>query len=207
MECAEISFLWELWNSSISQAREISYHIVQMLPSVFVFYVSFFSLLFPSLIIVVVCWQILKTEISRARIRLVEPLIKGPAGLEYLKKAFADRYGSPTDATSLLPLTRKWMASVHAGAEQEWEEYVDSVSATTSDTQVSIPTALRTGGSVLATSKIGPPTSTTGLNSDFMHKLLFCLELPKVGLIPFCCCAQLYQVLNSQDAREKRLTC
>lgn len=107
--------------------------------------------------------QILKTEISRARIRLVEPLIKGPAGLEYLKKAFADRYGSPTDATSLLPLTRKWMASVHAGAEQEWEEHVDSVSATTSDTQVSIPTALRTGGSVLATSKIGPPTSTTGL--------------------------------------------
>ncbi|KAG5233172.1 T-complex [Salix suchowensis] len=106
--------------------------------------------------------QILKTEISRARIRLVEPLIKGPAGLEYLKKAFADRYGSPTDATSLLPLTRKWMASVNTGAEQEWEEYIDSVSATINDTQVPIPTALRTGGSVLTTSKIGPPTSTTG---------------------------------------------
>ncbi|CAK7344781.1 unnamed protein product [Dovyalis caffra] len=105
--------------------------------------------------------QILKTEISRARIRLVEPLIKGPAGLEYLKKAFADRYGSPADAPSSLPLTRKWLASVHPGAEHEWEEYVDTVSATTSDTQVPLPTTLRTGGSVLTT-KIGPATSTTG---------------------------------------------
>ncbi|KAJ6759645.1 hypothetical protein OIU79_024668 [Salix purpurea] len=55
------------------------------------------------------------------------------------------------------------MASVNTGAEQEWEEYIDSVSATINDTQVPIPAALKTGGSVLTTSKIGPPTSTTGL--------------------------------------------
>ncbi|KAI3857484.1 hypothetical protein MKW92_010043, partial [Papaver armeniacum] len=35
--------------------------------------------------------QALKREISKARIKIMEPIIKGPGGLEYLKKAFGGR--------------------------------------------------------------------------------------------------------------------
>ncbi|KAL6961961.1 hypothetical protein U1Q18_036920 [Sarracenia purpurea var. burkii] len=114
--------------------------------------------------------QVLKKEISKARIRILEPFIKGPAGLEYLRKAFTNRYGSPTNAPSSLPLTLHWLSSVHLESEQEWGEYLDSLSAlTTSDTKCSLnlpPTTLRTGGSILKESKIGATTSiATGLEA------------------------------------------
>ncbi|XXG60481.1 hypothetical protein AAC387_Pa04g2382 [Persea americana] len=97
--------------------------------------------------------QTLKREISKARIRLMEPLIKGPAGFEYLQKAFADRYGHPSDAVRSLPQTLEWLASVKDNSEQEWEEHMDSLSALktrpTSSSQGLPPvTFLRTGGSV-----------------------------------------------------------
>ncbi|KAK9271264.1 hypothetical protein L1049_026854 [Liquidambar formosana] len=109
--------------------------------------------------------QTLKREISRARIRIMEPLIKGPAGLEYLRKAFQDKYGSLTEAPTALPLTIQWLLSVRADAEQEWDEYMDSLSAlTTNNARSSVglpPTTLRTGGGVPMASKIGFPISTT----------------------------------------------
>ncbi|KAF2290900.1 hypothetical protein GH714_016341 [Hevea brasiliensis] len=109
--------------------------------------------------------QALKREISKARIRFVEPLIKGLAGLEYLKNAFANRYGPPTDALSSLTLTRQWLSSVHPIADQEWDEYIDSLSALTSNlgsSQALLPTTLRTGGTISVVSKIG--SSATGSN-------------------------------------------
>ncbi|KAJ9145925.1 hypothetical protein P3X46_028252 [Hevea brasiliensis] len=109
--------------------------------------------------------QALKREISKACIRFVEPLIKGHTGLEYLKNAFANRYGLPTDALSSLTLTRQWLSSVHPIAEQEWDEYIDSLSALTSNlgsSQVLLPTTLRTGGAISVVSKIG--SSATGSN-------------------------------------------
>ncbi|KAF2290892.1 hypothetical protein GH714_016284 [Hevea brasiliensis] len=107
----------------------------------------------------------LKREISKAHIRFVEPLIKGHAGLEYLKNAFANRYGPPTDALSSLTLTRQWLSSVHPIADQEWDEYIDSLSALTSNlgsSQALLPTTLRTGGTISVVSKIG--SSATGSN-------------------------------------------
>ncbi|KAE8056180.1 hypothetical protein FH972_012973 [Carpinus fangiana] len=108
----------------------------------------------------------LKREISKARIRIMEPLIKGPAGLEYLKKAFANRYGSPVNATTSLPLTRQWLSSVRVVAEEEWDEYRDSQSTMASNGRLSQglpPTTLRTGGSIVVSSKLGSPTvSATG---------------------------------------------
>ncbi|XP_043709314.1 uncharacterized protein LOC122658425 isoform X2 [Telopea speciosissima] len=115
--------------------------------------------------------QELKREISKARIRMMEPLIKGPAGLEYLRKAFANRYGSPSDALTSLPLTLQWFSSVKPIGEQEWEEHIDSLSALptqhTSSSQGLLPsTTLRTGGSVLMSANKSqvvsfPPTSNT----------------------------------------------
>ncbi|XP_019440382.1 PREDICTED: uncharacterized protein LOC109345688 isoform X2 [Lupinus angustifolius] len=94
--------------------------------------------------------QILKKEISRARIRLMEPLVKGPAGLDYLRNAFAKRYGSPPYSSTSLPSTFRWLASVWNCKDQEWEEHV-SFSSTLAgrSSQEWLPsTTLRTGGNI-----------------------------------------------------------
>ncbi|OVA06119.1 T-complex 11 [Macleaya cordata] len=114
--------------------------------------------------------QALKREISKARIRIMEPLIKGPAGSEYLKKAFACRYGSPSDASTSLPLTIQWFSSVRGSAEEEWEEHKDSLSAlmishASSSQGLPPSTSLRTGGSISMASKqfqlISYPSAST----------------------------------------------
>jgi hypothetical protein len=66
--------------------------------------------------------QILKKEISKARIRLMEPLLKGPAGVDYLRNAFANKYGSPSDASASLPSTLRWLSSTWNCKDQEWVE-------------------------------------------------------------------------------------
>ncbi|XVF45236.1 hypothetical protein PTKIN_Ptkin02bG0188900 [Pterospermum kingtungense] len=95
--------------------------------------------------------QDLKREISKARISIMEPLIKGPAGLDYLRKAFANRYGSPSDANSSLPLTLRWLSSVWNCNNQEWEEHQHSLSTlkTQAGSSQGLLTSitLKTGGS------------------------------------------------------------
>ncbi|KAA3453995.1 T-complex protein 11-like protein 1 [Gossypium australe] len=95
--------------------------------------------------------QDLKREISKARIRMMEPLLKGPAGLDYLQKAFQNRYGSPSDAGSSLPLTMRWLSSVWNCKDQEWGEHQNSVSTLkaqdSSSRDVHTPITLKTGGS------------------------------------------------------------
>lgn len=107
--------------------------------------------------------QNLKREISKARMRMVEPLIKGAAGLEYLRKAFANRHGSASHAPTALPITRQWLSSVMMVAEEEWHEYVESLPAVTSNELSSglPPTTLQTGGSTLVGTKISSQTSST----------------------------------------------
>lgn len=94
----------------------------------------------------------------------MEPLINGPAIFEYLKKAFAKRHGPPSDAHTSLPLTMKWLSSVHQDAEQEWDEYMESVSSLTVNNerfdQGLPPTTLRTGGSILMASRLHSSGST-----------------------------------------------
>ncbi|GAB2245225.1 hypothetical protein Droror1_Dr00000718 [Drosera rotundifolia] len=92
--------------------------------------------------------QILKIEISKARIGFMEPLIKGPAGFDYLQNAFSGHYGPPADATSSLPLTSSWLSSSKTEAEAEWREYKESVSSLELHPQGLPPVTLRTGGSV-----------------------------------------------------------
>ncbi|KAK4271179.1 hypothetical protein QN277_019910 [Acacia crassicarpa] len=117
--------------------------------------------------------QVLKKEISKARIRLMEPLLKGPAGLDYLKNAFANRYGSPSDANASLPSTLRWLSSVWTSKDQEWEEHLNSLVLASGDSssqsQGCLPsTTLRTGGSILSkatgsqTTFSADDTNTTG---------------------------------------------
>ncbi|KAI3918395.1 hypothetical protein MKX01_041715 [Papaver californicum] len=116
--------------------------------------------------------QALRREISKARIKIMEPIIKGPGGLEYLKKAFGRRYGSPSAVPTFLPLTIQWLSSVRGSAEEEWEEHKDSLSAlmaSQSSTSQGLPpsTSLKTGGNVPTSSNQFQPTfyphvSTTG---------------------------------------------
>lgn len=94
--------------------------------------------------------QTLKKEVSLARIKMTEPVIKGPAGVDYLKKAFTKRYGPPGHASTSLPLTRQWLSTVHVSAEQEWEEHtavLASIEGSSSRFSPGpAPATLRTGG-------------------------------------------------------------
>ncbi|KAM7470352.1 hypothetical protein LguiA_008535 [Lonicera macranthoides] len=96
--------------------------------------------------------QALKQEISKARIRIMEPILRGPAGMDYLRKAFAKRYGPPSDAPAALPLTMRWLTSVWGSKEQEWSGHTNSLSELknrhNNSSQRLLPsTTLRAGGS------------------------------------------------------------
>ncbi|KAK7412043.1 hypothetical protein VNO78_03489 [Psophocarpus tetragonolobus] len=113
--------------------------------------------------------QILKKEISKARIRLMESLVKGSAGLDYLRNAFANKYGSPSDANTSLPSTLRWLSCVWNCKDQEWEEHVSSSSALApNSSQEWLPsTTLRTGGNIpFKTSSSPMAFSPDGANGD-----------------------------------------
>ncbi|XP_038681697.1 uncharacterized protein LOC119982411 isoform X2 [Tripterygium wilfordii] len=97
--------------------------------------------------------QVLKREISKARIRMMVPLLKGPAGLDYLREAFANRYGSPDDARTSLPMTLQWLSSVWTSKDQEWIEHSNFISPLLrpkGSSQGFLPsTVLKTGGHFL----------------------------------------------------------
>ncbi|KAI3712413.1 hypothetical protein L1987_70969 [Smallanthus sonchifolius] len=95
--------------------------------------------------------QALKQEISNARIKVMEPLLKGPAGLEYLGKAFAKRFRTPSEASTRLPLTMRWLSSLGPTYDQDWNDHKRILSrlqdGSPSEKLVLPCTTLRTGGS------------------------------------------------------------
>ncbi|KAG8368800.1 hypothetical protein BUALT_Bualt15G0084400 [Buddleja alternifolia] len=97
--------------------------------------------------------QELKQEISKARIRMLEPFLKGPEALYYLGKFFTNHYGHPSKACNALPLTEKWLSSARVGKDEEWNDHKNSLSELTRRHESSptfLPsTTLRTGGSLL----------------------------------------------------------
>ncbi|WOL01261.1 hypothetical protein Cni_G09977 [Canna indica] len=97
--------------------------------------------------------QTLKKEVSLARIKLMEPIIKGSAGLEYLQKAFTDRYGSPTGAATSLPQTLHWISSTRNCLDEEWDEHIDFCSVVLANHGLPPVAALRTGGGLSASSQ------------------------------------------------------
>ncbi|GKV09151.1 hypothetical protein SLEP1_g20695 [Rubroshorea leprosula] len=134
--------------------------------------------------------QTLKKEVSLARIKMTEPLLKGPAGVDYLKKAFAKRYGPPGDAPTCLPLTRQWLSTVRVNAEQEWEEHINFLSAMeNSNRRFSrglTPATLRSGGNMPMTSKINVPAYTAAGNAQpecRREKIDLCIRLGLLKLV------------------------
>lgn len=88
----------------------------------------------------------------------MEPLVKGPAGLEYLRNAFANKYGSPSGASISLPSTLRWISSTSNFKDREWVEYKNSSSTLTDNSsQEGLPsTTLRTGGNIMLKSTGSP---------------------------------------------------
>lgn len=111
----------------------------------------------------------------------MEPLVKGPAGIDYLRNAFAKRYGSPSDAHTSLPSTLRWLSSVWNSKDQEWEEHVNSASTLGSfgsSSQGGLPsTTLKTGGSILVKTTGQTTFSTDGASTTGLKliKLFFYL--------------------------------
>ncbi|XP_030539410.1 uncharacterized protein LOC115747397 [Rhodamnia argentea] len=97
--------------------------------------------------------QALKLEISQARVKMMEPILKGPAGYDYLRAAFSRCHGHPSDALTVLPAAVQWLSSLKNGVDQEWNEHTTSLSSLLSQESLSQgytpPTTLRTGGSFL----------------------------------------------------------
>ncbi|KAI3966806.1 hypothetical protein MKW92_053656 [Papaver armeniacum] len=114
-------------------------------------------------------------------IQIMEPIIKGPGGLEYLKKAFGGRYGSPSNVSTSLPLTVRWLSSVIGSAEEEWEEHKDSLAALMASqpsTSQGLPpsTSLKTGGNV--------PTSSDKFQPTFYPQVSTTIDvLVRLGLL------------------------
>eukprot|EP01018_Ginkgo_biloba_P001447 Gb_12075 [translate_table: standard] len=73
--------------------------------------------------------QVLKQDISSARIRALTPLIQGPAGVEYMQKAFTAHYGPSSRAISNLPQTVQWLVQVKQSIEEERDDFNASVEA------------------------------------------------------------------------------
>uniref|UniRef100_A0A7N0RFR8 T-complex protein 11 n=1 Tax=Kalanchoe fedtschenkoi TaxID=63787 RepID=A0A7N0RFR8_KALFE len=112
----------------------------------------------------------LKQEIVKARMKMMEPLLKGSAGMDYLRKAFTNRYGSSINADSL-PQTYQWFSSVWEVKDDEWDEHKSLISAlgssheTLSPTFIP-PTTLRTGASLLVKSSGSPMNSNHAVSAS-----------------------------------------
>ncbi|KAI4318505.1 hypothetical protein MLD38_032201 [Melastoma candidum] len=112
--------------------------------------------------------QALKLEISKARIQLIIPMLKGEAGFDYLRTAFANRCGPPADAMRRLPLTVEWLSSLKSSIDLEWNEHTSSLSSLMSQdgaSHASIPSNLRTGGNFVVNYKTSENPS--GASSEY----------------------------------------
>ncbi|CAN6270120.1 unnamed protein product [Urochloa humidicola] len=105
----------------------------------------------------------LQVEVSKARIQLMQPIIKGSAGVEYLQKAFTDRYGPPDNASASLPLTLQWISASKNIVEEEWSEHSDSLSLMPSAGQApALVPVLRAGHGA----PVGQPSSSSAAGTS-----------------------------------------
>ncbi|KAH7432918.1 hypothetical protein KP509_07G046100 [Ceratopteris richardii] len=114
--------------------------------------------------------QIVKADISAARIQALIPVIQGSAGVEYLQRAFSKRFSVPAGSidgscNSQLPKTAQWLAEVELNVEESKKEIEDSRSAFRASipgnnrTSAGFPlSTMRTGGGMAI---VGVPATTT----------------------------------------------
>lgn len=116
---------------------------------------------------------------------MLEPLIKGPAGLEYLRNAFTARYGAPVS----LPLVVQWLAEVIPNSEHEWKDHLDSVSALSS--QGLLPTTVRAGGSILkAATVVSVGCYAAGIETAILSSIF----PSSISLVSFGCRIYIYYI-------------
>lgn len=107
--------------------------------------------------------QILKADISAARIQALAPVIQGSAGIEYLQLSFSKRYqlrglSENIHCSEKLPKTVEWLRQVKEALQQDREEletlqsaYLSTVHTKESSRGLVQPMPLmRTGASVIA---------------------------------------------------------
>ncbi|KAM3387141.1 hypothetical protein ACQJBY_010171 [Aegilops geniculata] len=88
----------------------------------------------------------LQVEVSKAYVQLMQPTIKGSAGVEYLQKAFGDRYEPPANASASLPVTLQWTSASKSIVDAEWREHLGSLSVLpTANHAQPLVTVLRAG--------------------------------------------------------------
>ncbi|CAI9103818.1 OLC1v1002390C1 [Oldenlandia corymbosa var. corymbosa] len=107
--------------------------------------------------------QILKQEVSKYKIQFLQPVLKGPAGLAFLRKSFTKHYGAPGDSVNTLPLTREWLLSIRDCKDQEWSDHCNILSESagkhgTIPERSLAPTTLKSGGH-FPNSRSGNPDS------------------------------------------------
>ncbi|KAH7427693.1 hypothetical protein KP509_10G055500 [Ceratopteris richardii] len=111
--------------------------------------------------------QVLKADISAARIQALKPILQGSAGFDYLQKAFSKRYSLSEDSREncrgQLLRTSQWLAEVDLVVAQSKEDIEASrtafwATASGNRSASGLPPTLsmRTGGRVIA----GPSSST-----------------------------------------------
>lgn len=122
----------------------------------------------------------LQTEVSKARIQLMQPIIKGSAGVEYLQKAFTDRYGPPANASVSLPITKQWVSATKSIVEQEWSSHLESLQALPADHAQHVVPVLRAGHGAPAPQASSSAASSSGLPECKGEKID---KLTRVGLL------------------------
>lgn len=134
---------------------------------------------------------------------MMEPILKGPAGYDYLRTAFSSRHGQPSEALTALPAAVQWLSSLKNYVDQEWNEHTTSLSSLLSQESLSQgytpPTTLRTGGSFLVNTN-GNQTSLlpgdSGDKTGIVAKLVVILfdvagsENFAVIEVSFCLCTR-----------------
>ncbi|CAN6453507.1 unnamed protein product [Victoria cruziana] len=94
--------------------------------------------------------QILKQDISFAKIQTLIPVIKGPLGIKYLQDAFTARYGPPSEAKTRLTQTRLWIQAVLQHLDDQRAEFDSSVEASKTNLNASsvllLPNLIKPGG-------------------------------------------------------------
>uniref|UniRef100_A0A0D9W596 T-complex protein 11 n=1 Tax=Leersia perrieri TaxID=77586 RepID=A0A0D9W596_9ORYZ len=149
----------------------------------------------------------LQTEVSKARIQLMQPIVKGSAGVEYLQEAFADRYGPPADASVSLPVTVQWISATESTMEQEWREHLDSIRILPSEDHnlkrsgqaQHLVKVLRAGhgGALGVPSSLLSAENTSGLPECQGEKLD---KLIRVGLLQFVSGMEGLQILSTPES-------
>jgi len=124
--------------------------------------------------------QVLKQDITSTRLQALAPLINGPAGIDYMRKAFGARFQlkeaiSAAEITQQLPRTFHWFEEVAQSLEREQSELESSLAAQHTVYQTAsrlgpqvtgLPpvSSMRTGGQMFITT--GPSGNNFQLSSS-----------------------------------------